>query len=110
MSNITVTMTDSELHAIDAYIVMAIEGREIPSHWDYIHTLPSALKALRNAVPAGEGWVPVEDKFNYKGGMRHNEGELDWEEPLLSISAESGYVWGTTELPDNIRLCRKGGV
>jgi hypothetical protein len=51
-------------------------------------------------------WQPVGTGFVYRGGMSDNEGELEVDGDAISISAESGYVWGTTKLPDNIRLCR----
>ena len=37
--------------------------------------------------------------FVYRGGMK---GELRVDVDTISISAESGYVWGTTKLPSNI--------
>jgi hypothetical protein len=48
-------------------------------------------------------WQPVGTGFVYRGGMK---GELRVDVDTISISAESGYVWGTTKLPSNICLCR----
>lgn len=102
MTDVTVTLTDPERWALDAVIVMAIEGRPIPDHWrDYVNALPAVSAKLRAAQPAAPGpldrleaWLRanINDcaQFSFFPGQE-NEWECGVGEPFVRWEGGDAY-------------------